>query len=1732
MAGTEAKDAITPEKQDKIDHAKDTATKEIQAMPASTQREAVTKEWQRVASSCGSSLPELTIASDKGKQVAVITQDGKPLEVIDESGKSWKSDGKNLFSDGQNQSLLAPKTIDGQPAKNADGTPQYDLMPVQTREVDNGDGTKHSVVTQITDGDGRKWVSADGQQFIGAAGSDGAGQAGDQRILKNNNGSLEFSDPKGGSLSEQAIKGKEQEIQDLIQKSTPLALPTGDISGFAPAQPQMMDASNLNKVLENTSPELLARYDNDLNLRKTLKGKMYSKDYEDMTRILDGSKSIITAHADRIFANGTGNTEVDSTQAEQETRRLLLQTNSGDMPKLNDDLLKRINADPTEKNQYDQYIEQHKNDPGFDTKNAALLSFSQHWSKETQDAMPLLVKGNDKLDTADGGTTPRAQLVKQALDGKDFDLFKTAVTGASPEARAAIPSTDVDKAFYDKRWLSSGPTAESERNLAMAHDLLAKGDVQPTTLIKYSNADQADKILAKLTPEQRNSYIQGKDNTDPNNPDHQFYTSMQDAFKQASSGDDVRLIKMDDEARKQDGSFVSTLAKHEGSWYGYNDSSYQINQDFGSLTDEQRKDLSENFTVRRQQVEDMMKALNRDPQDVLNKFDQFFKKQPNAQPDSDGAAMSLLDKVHTEQGKVVAAEEGDTYGTNAFARQAENVALVLHHGFQDDPGLFARLKNPQTDSEKQLADMLKDQDKLFGASAKNYGMVATEGRLPLDVTLAEDRGDLKLTTKDILGASPEEQKHFLSDPDYGKLLLGSSGFNSNADEKYDIMKNAIAQGKLQPEDSARAVAIGWTQPEDLKSLTGLSSEMGANYQKKYGEDLQLTLLNKFGHQNEPVNGFLSQYNNVFQKSDTLNHDTAVAGSGWASKILDGSGSMSPQQMDLAATQMADLSAKLQKQLDASPDGAAPAIKSFLDSQKRLKDAIDNHEDATKQLTETVDKAVNLAVTAAILTATAGGASVPMIMAGIAAGGASRYALKDGLEGANWKDKDKANDTFNLAVDTIAQLSATRLLKVAEVFKGMKAGEAITEAKSAELEALGIDRQTVARLNELEKPAVTELPTSSVSELPAPPPAVSELPADAPRELPAPNAAPNPAPNPVATPGPAAVENAALPKPMGQEIAAAEPAPPASQELAKLGETVVPANLPVEAPLQLPAPSAGDIISGNANPAALANLSPKTQEFLFQMAQLSGIGAIDAKLKGQSAVEGALEWAAMGAAAHGVFAGLERAGIKAGFPEGSLKGEVTADGLRPEVNDSPTLTTGDGRTITRNGDGWSVDGQAKDVRFSKDGDKYIVEINEHDNVWTRYDSENQHGTQFTKPAEGTTTSVADAAKPVDATTVVADAAKPVDATTVVADAAKPVEGQDLAPTKDPLNLPRTTIDPSPLDSTDENLPTVRQTSDPAAKDPAAKEPVPAVRAATDTDSSVPATRETVPAVRAGTDPVPDEAAAAAEREQRSTTTAAEKAAIATGQAAQLLPADGQTTTADKVAPPPADAAPEVPPPSAVPAPVERPPLEPSQTLAALATVKNWEGPFHSADRVLQAVLGRHPTFEELRTLTRAMQEQYKLDHNGQEIKNLGLKHGEQFITAQNTESLLGQVAKNNPELAAQMKSYMQVDQDLGAKLGRPAAIDEVRAVASQLQHDFAAENQLQNFMQPDAQKWQAYEANANLPKTLQDLEANNSRLQPIAQIYQTTGKLPPDGIISQRAFPSSAGQLHHKRAARR
>ncbi|HEY9717833.1 MAG TPA: hypothetical protein V6C69_10215, partial [Trichormus sp.] len=99
-----------------------------------------------------------------------------------------------------------------------------------------------------------------------------------------------------------------------------------------------------------------------------------------------------------------------------------------------------------------------------------------------------------------------------------------------------------------------------------------------------------------------------------------------------------------------------------------------------------------------------------------------------------------------------------------------------------------------------------------------------------------------------------------------------------------------------------------------------------------------------------------------------------------------------------------------------------------------------------------------------------------------------------------------------------------------------------------------------------------------------------------------------------------------------------------------------------------------------------------------------------------------------------------------------------------------------------------------------------------------------------------------------------------------------------------------------------------------------------------------------------------------------------------------------------------------------------PAVPSAALVDLATVRNWEGPYHSADRILRAVLGRTPTTEEVHNMTRALQEEFKLEHGGKTVTQVGLSHGYQWVTPENFQSVLNQL-HGAPDLQAKLKGFV-------------------------------------------------------------------------------------------------------------
>jgi hypothetical protein len=88
--------------------------------------------------------------------------------------------------------------------------------------------------------------------------------------------------------------------------------------------------------------------------------------------------------------------------------------------------------------------------------------------------------------------------------------------------------------------------------------------------------------------------------------------------------------------------------------------------------------------------------------------------------------------------------------------------------------------------------------------------------------------------------------------------------------------------------------------------------------------------------------------------------------------------------------------------------------------------------------------------------------------------------------------------------------------------------------------------------------------------------------------------------------------------------------------------------------------------------------------------------------------------------------------------------------------------------------------------------------------------------------------------------------------------------------------------------------------------------------------------------------------------------------------------------------------------------ELPPIpKPTDLLIQLATVRNGEGPYQSAARILREALGKPADHKEVMALTRAIQRVFTADNNGNGDMS-GLRVRTQFVTAQNFSNFLAEV----------------------------------------------------------------------------------------------------------------------------
>ncbi|HEY9678608.1 MAG TPA: hypothetical protein V6C76_11395 [Drouetiella sp.] len=1845
----------TPEARDpkpEVTDAAHKATTEIQSMPASAQRATLEQEWNRISKEAGAGLPELKLTDDHGHKLAVITKDGKPTEVIDDEGKKWKpsTTTPGVFTDGKEQRLLmqSGEQQPGQP-------PHYELAKAK---VEMRDGKP--VVTEITDGDNRKWSSADGKKFIGSR-SDGTANEGDQRFLSSdNNGGQKFEDPTQRTLSPEELARAKETLASLRPDTNSGfmrffgQMGQGEM-GMAGQVPADLTGHSSLEYLSKLNPAALKQLDGAMHLEDYYKDRFNSDEMEKLHKMLR-STDVLGDRADKMF---DAPNHMSRDQAGQFYTQMLRGTNSGDMKKLNDDLLEHINADSGLKAQYDAYVAKHQGEPGFNKDTAAILSYAENNISDPkyQAEAKILTAGADKLDAPQqpGGKTPREQLTQLAMDNKDIGMFERAMTGASPEARAKVDKDAATKAFYDATLPMGDPmtgyssgdpiqTDVSRRNQAIVGDLIDKGEVNPGSLMIGGSKDDAEKILGSMTDAQRASYVKGLHSTNPNDPDRAFYDKVHAGIVEAAHGDQVAQLRLEDQADKKGGSFISNMSKFEGtfanSWQSTIDS-----QTLDGMSPEDRRDATENYADRRQQLESMVKALGKDPTALLQSFDQQFKpkENPAGAADTSGGAIvggrdaaagSLLDKLtkSSAQPDYIPISYDGGYAGEGIPQAtlgAQERALMIQKAFKDDPGLLKRLQNPQTDEERSLAKAM-DPKALFGDHADQYAALLKDGRLPIQDALKLDpNASPQDVLKYAMSGSQAERDNFLKDPAAAAKLLGDDP------AKFEIMKNAIAQGQMKPEDMARAVAVGWLPPESLKDIGGYNGAAEAAYAKKYhpgdsdGSSFKTDIERKIGADNPDYVNFLKQNENVFKSAAADQQIAGVSGSSLMGRLLGDS--VTAAQVQQTAAQLQDLAAKVQKEVK---DGhGTPEMQKFLEAQAKFQDAIKNNRDAQKELAATIDSYANLAVQGVILAGT-GGMSLPAMLAANTGWQMARLAMKSEMLGANYTSADMQKDLHDFTGDALANtalgaVGGAQFSELGNFFKAIKMGEkfspqALEYARAAHLTDESIQALQARVLAEKSVPAleggVKPLPAleSGVKPLPALESGVKPLPA-----LTDGTATTVESTVPAVVPG-KTIQTVDETLPVVQKVAA----PPTVLEAAPT-DLIPRSNLPVIPELGPTAltPTFPTSVLASEIPELGAKgtydfMSPGTQEFFLKNGLYGVIGGADESWKGGSFQDGFISYAAVGAAFHGfseAFKGLKidvpPSEVRAGKP---LEGEILGPEPRIRVGENPSLTgprveqpalgepklelstrtdpdgkawqtikTPNGDTLERSVTPNGEQQQIIRVHDPKTGAEEVYQSNGN-NKWQKvvdgkpegqvYEGSNykvsENGLEFkfkgedggersysrdgwhedVKPTQSEPLRLADAnaGTRVDAAATRAEVQSIVTATEQQTAAA----GQALTATEQSLQgdlasldrasqriqaLPdgpfktkwegeiaetRTRIKSAQEEQTktqDElkgiqtRLKEATEKSDKAGAEQAQRdmeqlqqrmakggtEPELSAKVkqmGTDLDATlkVPAvvkmepapSLEPYPVPKVVTEPLPalrTEPVPAIIEPQLSPLLAREGGALrpfeepglprlggtdltltdprlsglpATfeegGPLTRFAPEDLRRTgapfrlgdeTGDVTGPrlplmtrlsPLAVAAlggpiakdlggeGEQKPKGDQPVPPKPEPakLVPNQALMDLATVKNYEGPFHSADRLLQAALGRKPTFEEIRAMTKAIQEEFAAEHGGKSIVQNGLKRGDQFLRPDNVEALLGKLAGHNPALANQMRAYIQ------------------------------------------------------------------------------------------------------------
>lgn len=731
-------------------------------------------------------------------------------------------------------------------------------------------------------------------------------------------------------------------------------------------------------------------------------------------------------------------------------------------------------------------------------------------SKESKEMLSIYLKGTDKRTNEDSqklfeisirsadaekfnesAATATADARKQFLENGGKDKLASAFTEGSTSYRHAMDylvsgrQSTASKVADNTSWLGDNEEAiersikdmpAEERRSYMNGKLLADGKV-------VDGLTDEEKVQAKSTYEAINKALSG-------------------------AGDAWEVAKWEDQISLKGGSLITRLAAHRGTFY--DDSTHAVLKDIEDMTEQDWKAYKSDAAYRRQvdtvlkdflsteeytraqkllddkvaatsygasqklgnrdlltTISDNEGVLENDEVEIWNAIENMSPeeqekyrsdKQYRAKVDDavsrsldtgaeQSVATGMLQRIL--QGGNPKADIVDKLNKHAADTDTDEGAVIrdIEQAFAEDPTLQARLNEPKTEADKELA--ARFDSALRGAlDQSEYDRYAkpllSAGRIDQSLKQELNTGcfdddeqstysDMASLGKSTDAKSVEEKNQILSDRTYQDQVLG----HLSEDER-SVALNVLKQGELRPEDKVRSqmLGAGTGETEIKEALQKLSPEqkqlVKLEYAKKYGSEISVDLLDELGGQDSrDVSRLMTKepqsdreaFNNA---RDEVNASRDGIGRWWVDTTWDGTGYMTDDAVLSMQRRLSDASAKYKNMSPEERKEMENSIRENIDGFVRSKGAA-------------ADMFVDAVIIAGAIAGAkfTGGASLSLIMYTTLAGATFKVASKSAIMGADydWASTQVLSDALTGAIDT-----GTMFLGPAQLATALKLGE--------------------------------------------------------------------------------------------------------------------------------------------------------------------------------------------------------------------------------------------------------------------------------------------------------------------------------------------------------------------------------------------------------------------------------------------------------------------------------------------------------------------------------------------------------------------------------------------------------------------------------------------------------------------------------------------------------------------